>query len=76
MLIGISITFCDFISLSFRITLFFYGFFLSGNKKKFVKYLLLVFLRLCCSKNVNNSESELVLLELEVAALADVILQG
>ncbi|XP_070694235.1 integrin alpha-5-like [Pempheris klunzingeri] len=28
------------------------------------------------SKNVNNSESEVVLLELEVAAMADVILQG
>lgn len=31
---------------------------------------------LCPSKNVNNSESEVVLHELEVAAMADVILQG
>lgn len=30
----------------------------------------------CCSKNVNNSESEVVLYELEVVAMADVILQG
>lgn len=29
-----------------------------------------------CSKNANNSESEVVLYELEVAAMADVILQG
>lgn len=30
----------------------------------------------CCSKNANNSESEVVLYELEVAAMARVILQG
>lgn len=29
-----------------------------------------------CSKNANNSESEVVLYELDVAAMADVILQG
>lgn len=31
---------------------------------------------LCRSKNANNSESEVVSHELEVAAMADVILQG
>lgn len=30
----------------------------------------------CCSKNANNSESEVVLYELEVAAMARAILQG
>lgn len=29
-----------------------------------------------CSKNANNSESEVVQYELDVAAMADVILQG
>lgn len=33
-------------------------------------------MKLFCSKNVNNSESEVVVYELEVAALADVLLQG
>lgn len=33
-------------------------------------------LSFCCSKNANNSESEMVLYELEVATMADVILQG
>lgn len=33
-------------------------------------------LSFCSSKNANNSESEVVLYELQVAAMADVILQG
>lgn len=41
-----------------------------------VTLLLFCLLSLCCSKNANNSESEVVLHDLEVAAMADVILQG
>lgn len=36
----------------------------------------LIYCFVCCSKNANNSESEVVLYELEVVAMADVILQG
>lgn len=41
----------------------------------FLKQLFSV-VSVCRSKNANNSESEVVLYELEVAAMADVILQG
>lgn len=36
----------------------------------------MIFVFFHCSKNANNSESDVVLFELEVAVMADVILQG